>query len=408
MKEKIIRSLDAAIYWAIVIIPFAMAIAPAPMNAFFGILVFCFFIKKAIKRERLFAPTALNLPFLFLFIISAVSILNSINYHDSIRGLFRLIQYWVLFLIMAEEIRDEIHIKRMVFSLACGVSLLSIDAIWQVKYGKDFIRGNSPVINLGIVRATGSYPDSNVLGVYLSAIAPLVIVLAFYSLKIRQIAIFSAASLLAMMGIFLTYSRPTILAVYICLWIVGIIRRSRWLIFLLVVVTLISPFVAPRSLKEWAKSVDYNPVRFMCNDDRIAVYRNSIRMIKAHPFIGVGVNNYMKSYKKYKETPEYRNIVTQDFMYAHNNFLHMAGEIGLLGLAIFFWLLYKLFAAAFSVYRKVKPVYLKNISLGLILCLSAFLINGLTESSLYYSRVTLVFWYLAGFSLSLVKFIHEN
>ncbi len=408
MQHKTIKILDGIIYWAIVILPFAMAIAPAVMNAFLGILVFCFLVKKVIKKERLFVSSSLNLPFLFFLIISAVSIFNSINYQDSSRGLFRLIQYWVLFLIMAEEIKDEAHIKRIVFAMAAGVSLLSLDALWQVRQGKDFIRGNLPVINIGIVRATTSFPDSNVLGIYLSAIAPLVIALAFCCLKINQKVIFYVVSLLALLGILLTYSRPTILAIYSCLWIIGIIRRNRRLIFLLIIITLISPFIAPPSLKDWAKAMEYNPLRFMCNDDRIAVYRNTIQMIKAHPLIGVGVNNYMKNYKKYKEIPEYRNVITADFMYGHNNFLHMAGEIGLLGLAIFFWFLYKLFGANISIYRKLKSDYLKNISLGLILCLIAFLINGLTESSLYYSRVALIFWYLIGFSLSLAKFTNAH
>jgi len=112
----------------------------------------------------------------------------------------------------------------------------------------------------------------------------------------------------------------------------------------------------------------------------------------------------MKNYKKYKELPEYRNVITADFMYGHNNFLHMAGEIGLLGLAIFLWFLYRLFRLNIAAYRKLKTGYLKDISLGLILCLLAFLINGLTESSFYYSRVALIFWYLVGFSLALIKF----
>jgi len=307
---------------------------------------------------------------------------------------------------MAEEIKDEAHIKRIIFSLACGVSLLSLDALWQVRQGKDFIRWNIPVINLGMVRATASFSDANVLGIYLSAIAPLMIVLAFCCLKLNQKVIFYLVSLLVLLGICLTYSRPTLLAIYICLWIIGIIRRRKWLVFLLLIITLISPFLAPRSLKDFAKDMGYNPLRFMCNDDRIAVYRNTIQMIKAHPLIGVGVNNFMKNYKKYKEIPEY--ALTSDFMYAHNNFLHMAGEIGLVGLSIFFWFLYKLFGTNISIYRKLKSGYLKNISLGLVLCLLAFLINGLTESSLYYSRVAMIFWYLIGFSLALDKFVHDN
>ena len=45
----------------------------------------------------------------------------------------------------------------------------------------------------------------------------------------------------------------------------------------------------------------------------------------------------MKSYKKYKTYPEYQGIVTLDEMKAHNNFLHMAGEIGLAGFLAFCW-----------------------------------------------------------------------
>ena len=146
----------------------------------------------------------------------------------------------------------------------------------------------------------------------------------------------------------------------------------------------------------------------MCNDDRIAVYLHSLNMIKAHPVIGVGANTFMKSYKKYKIFPEYRGIITLDEMKAHNNYLHMAGEIGLTGLVIFFWFLYRLFRESKNIYRSAGDKYLKTVSLSLIACLIAFLVNGLTESSLYYSVVAVMFWYIAGLSLALKKFTYAG
>jgi putative inorganic carbon (HCO3(-)) transporter len=113
----------------------------------------------------------------------------------------------------------------------------------------------------------------------------------------------------------------------------------------------------------------------------------------------------MKNYKKYKESPEYRNIITQDYMYAHNIYLHMAAEIGLIGLTVFIRLLFKLSIEIRRIYRLLDESYLKVTLLSLSACLIAFLVNGLTESSLYYSRVALIFWYMAGFSLSLKKFL---
>ncbi|MCX5703355.1 MAG: O-antigen ligase family protein [Candidatus Omnitrophica bacterium] len=309
---------------------------------------------------------------------------------------------------MAEEIRDVRHIKRIVFSAVLGVILTSVDEIWQVLMGHDFIRGYNPVLNIGLLRATASFKDPNTLGVYLSAIAPLILGTALYAFKHKERIAMFFISILSLCAIALTYSRPTLLAIYVALFFLGIAKKNKVLICFLIIITLASPFILPRSVKNWAREVNYNPLRFMCNDDRIAFYRTSLNMIKDHPIIGLGANTYMKNYKKYKEFPEYRGVITIDYAYAHSNFLHMAAEIGLVGLAIFIWLLYRLFTVCGNIYRRLEDNFLKVISLSLSACLISFLINGLTESSLYSSRVALLFWYMAGFALSLNRFINAD
>ncbi len=402
---RIIKYLNYIIYWSIILIPFFVSIAPAPVSILMGFLIISFLTKKVLKKERLFTNTPLNIPLLLLFLITCLSFLNSINYFDTLKGgAFRLIEYLLIFFIMLGEIKDPRHIKRIIFAISAGLILASFDGIWQVLTGKDFIRGYTPVINIGLVRATATFKDSNLLGIYLSAFAPLILGLSLYYFKNKQKLIFTFVSLIALIGIILTYSRPTLLAIYVVLFFLGIARKDKILISLLIIFTLLSPFLLPKSVKNWATEVGYNPLRFMCNDDRIAVYRNSLNMIKDHPFIGLGANTYMKNYKKYREPIEYRNIVTKDYMYAHNNFLHMAAEIGLIGLGFFIWLLYKLFMECNNIYRKLEDDYMKIVSLSLSACLIAFLVNGLTESSLYYSRVAIIFWYIMGLALALNKF----
>jgi len=407
--QKVIKYLDYIIYWSIVLIPFSMGIAPAPMNVFMGLAIASFISKKILKKEPVFIKSSLNLPLLFLFIITCLSILNSINYQDTIKGgILRLLQYIFIFFIMLEELKERWQIKNIIFSMVFGIILVSFDEIWQICTGSDFIRGYKIIVNIGLVRATASFKDANTLGIYLSAITPLMLGLTFYYFKNKRKILISLFSFIVLIGIILTYSRPTLLAVYIALFLLGIVRKDKVLITLLIIFTLISPFILPKSVKDWAKQVNYNPLRFMCNDDRIAIYRNSFNMIKHHPIIGVGANTYMKNYKIYKESPEYRNIVTADYLYAHNNFLHMAAEIGLIGLGVFIWLLYKLFRECINIYKQLDDHFLKMVSLTLSTCLVAFLINGLTESSLYSSRVAMIFWYLIGFSLALNKFVDAD
>jgi O-antigen ligase len=130
-------------------------------------------------------------------------------------------------------------------------------------------------------------------------------------------------------------------------------------------------------------------------------------MIRHHPFIGVGLNTFSKNYGKYKLQSAEEYAHTPDTIYAHNIYLHMAGETGLLGLFAFLGFLFVVFKQAARALGKLNDDYLKTVAMCLIACLIAFLINGLTETSLYYSRVSMIFWYLIGFSLALNKFTNE-
>jgi len=405
MKKTILRYLDYVIYWTIILIPFFLAIAPAPVSVFMGFMIAAFLTKKILKKEPIFPRTAINWPLLFLLIITCISLVHSINYRDSFKGgIGRLVHFGFVFLILSSEIRNKKHLFKIIFSICLGLFIASIDSLWQVTTGRDFIRGYPAIVNIGLVRATGSFKDSNLLGIYLSGFTPLVIGLALFYYKNKKQIPFIIIGIFALAGIILTYSRPTLLAIYLVLVFFALVKKDKILISFLIIFTLLSPFLLPKAVSNWAREVEYNPLRFMCNDDRIAAYRNSMNMIKAHPFIGVGANTYMKNYKQYKENPEYRNVVTQDTMYAHNMYLQMAAELGIIGFSIFIWLLFKLFSASRRIFKALKDNYLKILTISLTACLIAFLVNGLTESSLYYSRVAIIFWYLSGLLLSLKKF----
>ena len=180
MRDKLIKGADSAVYWSIVLLPFSIAIAPGVTSSFIGLLFFGFLLKKALKQERFFAKTPIDLPFFAFLIISIISISNSHHYLSSVRGVLKFVQNAFIFLIFVEELRDRVHVKRIVFAMLAGAALASSDAVWQIISGKDFIRGNSLIINIGLPRATAAFPNANVLGVYLVPIAPLAFALALY------------------------------------------------------------------------------------------------------------------------------------------------------------------------------------------------------------------------------------
>jgi len=401
MKGKIITVLDAVAYWALVFFPFSMAIAPAFTSILMGFLFFSFITKKVLKRERLCVKTAIDTPFLFMVIIAVISIYNSVDYSSSIRGMFKLVNSALLYLVFVEEIRDRLHVKRIVIAMLAGASLASFDALWQMSFGKDFIRGFMPKIAIGLTRATAAFPNPNVLGIYLAPLASLAFGLGlFYFKGAKRIAMIIVGLLIAT-GLLLTFSRFAGLGFFLGVFFMAIVRRNKIIVSLLILALLIFSFGAPKNIKGWAKEAK-NPVIFMFNADRISIYKNSLNMIKHHPFIGVGVNTFCENYLKYK-LPEPKGAESADHVYAHNNFLQMAGDIGLLGLGAFIWLLIALFTYFGRLYKKMRDNYYKVLLLSLIASIIVFLVNGMAETNLYYARVASLFWYLVGFSLALQK-----
>jgi O-antigen ligase len=159
----------------------------------------------------------------------------------------------------------------------------------------------------------------------------------------------------------------------------------------------------PGSVKNWVRE-NKSPIVVLANEDRIIMYKTAIQMIKAHPVIGVGVNTFVSNYPNYK-VPEF-NIITPNKSYAHNSFLQITAEVGFLGLVIFIWIIYAFLKECGFAYRKIKDNFIKNAVLGLSCGVIGFLLNGLTESNLYYSRLSILFWFVAGLALS-AKFLAQ-
>ena len=403
---KMLEVLDFIIYWSIIIMPFSVAIAPGIANTFIGLFCVLFIVKKLITRQA-FSCDRLTLVFFGIFFAaSAISIINTVSYSASFQGIIKLLKYILIFLVCSEEIRDKQHIQRIFIAICAGICLVSIDALWQMVFGYDFIHHIAIQSAIGLPRPTASFPNPNVFGVYVTALTPIVLGLTFFYFRGRSKLFMFIVSILGLLSVYLTLSRGAGLGIYLAILFLSIAKKKRLLTLILIGILVIFPFVMPKNIKQWAKEVNYNPLVLLCNQDRISIYSNTINMIKHHPFIGVGLNTFSKNYGKYKTAAAEKYAHTADTIYAHNIYLQTAGEVGLLGLAAFLLFLFQVFRSTLNTSRRLSDEYLKITALSLVACLIAFLVNGLTETSLYYPRVVMVFWYLIGVSLALNKFIN--
>lgn len=136
-----------------------------------------------------------------------------------------------------------------------------------------------------------------------------------------------------------------------------------------------------------------NTTTNVSNRDRILVWRSSKRMIRRHPVTGYGIERFRNHYKYYKYKREKQNLG-----HAHNNFIHITVESGVIGLAglIYFvgFYLYK----SMRNYRKNKNPY--DI-LIFTTCLGYICVFGQIDYTLGISDGTRMMWFLLAVLLQL-------
>ena len=399
--QKFIKVIEKINYWSIILLPFSVAIAPGVANTVIGIMIGTFLIEKIIKKEKLCSVSLPVIIFGVFMVIGALTFINTVSVMNSLNGMVKLFNFFLIFLVCSENIKDREHFKKIAISIACAISLIGIDALWQLFSGRDFIRGNSLNGNIGLARATASFPGCNAMGVYLTGLTPLIAGLALFSLRPRSRIFLTSAALIGSLGVYLSLSRGAGLGLFISILFLSLARKNKIITLGLISLLLVYPFVMPKNIKEWAKSVNYNPMILLTDETRMSIYRNTVHMISVHPFIGVGINTFSKNYGKYKTAAAEARMETPDTIYAHNSFLQMGGEMGLLGLGTFLIFLFFTLRSIWSTFKRNTDPFLKAFSISVFAAIIAYLINSLTETSLYYARIVMIFWFLIGVGLAL-------
>ncbi|MFA5350618.1 MAG: O-antigen ligase family protein [Candidatus Omnitrophota bacterium] len=399
--QKFTKAIEKINYWSVILLPFSVAIAPGVANVVVAVMIGAFLVEKTVKKEKLCSVSLPVVIFGVFMIIGALSFINSVNMLDSAKGMSKLFKFLMIFLVCSESIKDREHFKRIAISAACAISLIGIDALWQLFSGKDFIRGNSIQRAIGLPRATASFPGCNGMGVYLTGLTPLIIGLAMFSLELKNKALFYFAALIGSLGVYLSLSRGAGLGLFVSVLFLSLVKKNKVILSGLILLLLVYPFVMPKNIKEWAKSVNYSPILMATDKVRVGIYRNTMYMISQHPFLGVGINTFSRNYTKYRLATVEATNETADNYYAHNNFLHMAAEMGLFGLGVFMLFLFVTLKSIWVSFKKFTDPFLKAFSISVFAAIIAYLVNGFTETSLYYSRIVIIFWFLIGAGLAL-------
>ena len=237
-------------------------------------------------------------------------------------------------------------------------------------------------------RAIGTWVDPNLLGGTLAVAAAIIAAQLFAARPVLRwrwltLAIFS----LAVLALFLTYSRASLLALGAGLLLTGVLRYRRFLAVL--PLAAIALLVVP-----WARTWLERLVQAFTGADlatqmRIGEYSDSLRLINQYPVFGVGFTG----------SPTIDLYTDVASMY-----LIMANQIGLVGVALFLFLIGGIFALGLRAWQRARHnPDIDAIHFGLHAGLFTLLVNSVAD--MYFFRldfqgsITLL-WIVIGLALA--------
>ena len=331
------------------------------------------------SKRRILSPT--NLPILAFLLVSTVATLRSPNIYLSFVGahnfyfwgLSAIIGYVIIYFIVLDNLRVK-YIKRSIDIMLIASGLVAIYGILQ-HFGLDFISWvQSPK-----ERIFSTFGNANFLGAYLIMVIPLALsrLIAVGRSQSSNKATNWKRLILCWMLVVLcatlftcllwTLSRGAWVGFLASLFVFGILvgrrrlaENRKWLSLVLIVFVFITIiFILPkkgrnllaqhagdnnRSAHRKASVVGERVTSILELKEigiagRICVWKDTLKMVKEYPFLGVGLDTFGLTFQKYKSA-EFIRIVGKNLIadYPHNEFLQVAATMGLIGLAVYLWI----------------------------------------------------------------------
>ncbi len=244
-------------------------------------------------------------------------------------------------------------------------------------------------------RLTATFENPNVYGTFLLIAVPVSLLSAIFAKGWRSRVFFGVTAALLTVNMFLTYSRGCYVSLAICLFILLVAKGKAWL-WAGVGALALCPLYLPESVLSRIMSI--GNLADTSVSYRINIWKGVLKMLSGYWWMGVGIGD--TAFKSVYESVAMTAV--EDAPHAHNLFLQImceSGVLGLLVLCILFVLLFR--TAASAVHRSTGKE--KWLRLSLAAAWFALLIQGLTDYIFYNNNLFAIMMISLGAMISNIK-----
>lgn len=355
------------------------------------LLVFMFFTwlaKIAINKQLgLLKKTPINWPLgiyiLLCIVITALAILLRIGQAKFISAFFyilKYIEYLMLFFLVVNNLKSIRQCKK--FSLFLLLIFFIVCIYGYIQWRAGVLRVSAPF--------EGEKSEPNTLAGYLIVIFGLLGGLFLHSKSARLKFLLGGLFLFGIPVFLFTLSRAGY-AAFIAMYLGFIIftkKKRLFLISLFLVLIVILPFVLPIEVTTRIRTTFIGRAQYEVLGKRLALDEASAARLEVWKYI----------FNAFSKSPLFGYGVT-GLYFIDSQYGTILGELGIMGIIVFFWLIFRLFKSALKIYRESQDDYIQGLTLGFITAIIALLLMNWGTNAFIIVRIMEPFWFIAAMVL---------
>lgn len=369
----------------------------SPVTALVGLLALAW-VWRSLTEEEEIRFSALQPPLLLFLLTGVAGLYGAEDTAVAAKIFFIFAMGATVYVVASQTIRSPGEVRGILWAVAIAAGAVGL-------YGAVTGLGGTGIESYGdtgsYVRAEGLFTHPNQLGGFLALTIPPVAALAVSE---RAPWLRAAAYLLisaAFLGLVLTYSRGAwvgtgagLLALFL------VLRRGSWL---LPGAILVGAFATSGAVLERLGSIS-TAGSDPAFTSRFDIMRASLMLVTEHPFLGVGLGNFQAAYGGLMVP----NLPLLSYSLevppqAHNLFVNLAVEVGLVGAVAFVAILAVAFSKVLRIYRAGEP-RTRVLVLGIAAGLGATLVHNIVDVTIYQGFMVILFFAYLGMLDAMERF----
>ena len=340
------------------------------------------------------SPSSLDLAALLFVLAASASLFVAEYRHVALRELRVVVLEPALFYLMLrtsrlEGVDETIHqaLWRIVDLFVLGAVVVALIGLVQYGLGVNVITAEE-----GFRRLRSVYGSPNNAGLYLGRVLPVLVAIALFGAARGRRVAYGLAIVPVGLAILLSFSKGAlILGVPLSLVAVGLLAGGPWSWASLGTVAVAAVVAIP--LLRTPRFASLLDIRGGTTFFRLNLWRSSWLMFRDHPWLGVGLDNFLYQYRSRYILP----AAWQEpgLSHPHNVLLDYASRLGLVGLVAGLWLQIAFWWQALPLRRLADPDR-RALALGLMGSMVNFLAHGLVDASYFVIDLAFAFFLALG------------